>query len=140
MAASAAVIQALAIACASKHMSPVSQAVVCSRVCTSLRSPPSHTSALGLRHLSGTVERRHALLPVVEAAQAGEMPRGSGAATSVDSRSSGAVQELVSALDRRDLDAAWAEFVQLLEDGILPPAQLCDRLIYGEARLWPAAP
>jgi hypothetical protein len=67
------------------------------------------------------------------------MPRGSGAAASVDSRSSGALQGLVSALDKRDPDAAWAEFVQLLEQGILPPTQLCDRLIYGEPQLLPAS-
>jgi hypothetical protein len=75
---------------------------------------------------------------VVEASQAGGAPHGSGAAVNVGGGSGGNPWEtVVAALDKRQPEVAWREFMQLLEQGLAPPSNVCDRLIYGESRRIP---
>lgn len=133
MAASATVLQALHITLSSIHVSGASRAAS-SRSCAALRPPPlAHTlSQQPVRH--GRSQRRPAAYQVVEAAQA-DKPRGRNPAVNLSGGGSSggnpAWQPLVAALDRRQPEAAWKEFMRLLEQGILPPIAVCDRLIYG---------
>ncbi|EFN58087.1 hypothetical protein CHLNCDRAFT_34493 [Chlorella variabilis] len=132
MAASATVLQALHITLSSIHVSGASRAAS-SRSCAALRPPPlAHTlSQQPVRH--GRSQRRPAAYQVVEAAQA-DKPRGRNPAVNLSGGGSSggnpAWQPLVAALDRRQPEAAWKEFMRLLEQGILPPIAVCDRLIY----------
>ena len=102
-----------------------------SRACAGLRLPALPVS-WGCQPKHGSSLRRHPAYQVVEAGQAGEASRGGGgAALNLDG---GGLpwQRMAAALDKRQAEAAWHEFMQLLEQGILPPVAVCDRLISGE--------
>jgi hypothetical protein len=70
---------------------------------------------------------------VVEAAQPGEAPSGCGSAVGVKNGGAPAWQPLLDALEKRHTLPAWEKFMQLLEEGILPPCEVCDRLVSGES-------
>ena len=133
MAASAA-IQALTICLSRANVSSGTRAAA-SRLCSGLAQRPGLGHTLSHQDLAhSTFSRRQAAYQVVEAGQASGAPSGSGA--SGGSGGSGGQppwQRMVGALDKKQPEAAYREFMQLLERGILPPNAVCDRLISGEA-------
>ena len=133
MAASAA-IQALTICLSRANVSSSTRAAA-SRLCSGLAQRPGLGHTLSHQDLAhSTFSRRQAAYQVVEAGQASGAPSGSGASGgSGGSAGQPAWQRMVGALDKKQPEAAYREFMQLLERGILPPNAVCDRLISGEA-------
>lgn len=122
-----AVLQALHITLSAKHAS--SRRAAASSISAALRpstAPVPHHSS---------IQRRQSPYTVVEASQAGGAPHGSGAAVNVGGGNPW--ETVVAALDKRQPEVAWREFMQLLEQGLAPPSNVCDRLIYGESRRIP---
>ncbi|KAL4858667.1 Pentatricopeptide repeat-containing protein [Chlorella vulgaris] len=118
-----AVLQALHITLSAKHAS--SRRAAASSISAALRpstAPVPHHSS---------IQRRQSPYTVVEASQAGGAPHGSGAAVNVGRGSGGNPWEtVVAALDKRQPEVAWRQFMQLLEQGLAPPSNVCDLLIY----------
>ena len=132
MAASAA-IQALTICLSDWSRANVSSGTraAASRLCSGLAQRPGLGHTLSHQDIAhSTLSRRQATYQIVEAGQGSGASSGSGA--SAGSGGEPAWQRLAAALDKKQPEAAYREFMQVLERGILPPNAVCDRLISGE--------
>lgn len=135
MALSSSLLQALTIALSSKYVSQ-STRVAASTTCAALRQPALKQTLCHQGQRPARSQRRRGISKGLEA----QALAGRSAATKLSGGSSGgggggsavAWQPLAAQLDARRPEAAWKEFIQLLEQGILPPCDLCDRLISGE--------
>lgn len=136
MALSSSLLQALTIALNSKYVSN-STRVAASTTCAALRQPALRQTLCHQGPRQGRPQRRRGTAQGLEAqALAGRRAatKLGGGSSGGSSSGSGAVawQPLATELDARRPESAWHEFIQLLEQGILPPCELCDRLISGE--------
>lgn len=109
------------------HISLSSQ----SRASRSHAATKTCTAALHSTRQGGP-QRRQAVAQAIEAGDASLSSGASGAAVSGGGGSGGGLRRLAAALSKHQPDAAFQEFVQLLERGALPSASECDRLISGE--------